>query len=209
MTISTEYDNYAIRIMCEFNVSVDTSFTIVDCSGSTVDLITRRLLELEGQKLCEKIQINDGQFQYMVQEFCKRVKFLFTGQLKDFMPFDYDLEELCPEIKRYVNCSELEMEEWVIELKFDPAIERILCSIRLHPLFVKLAVQYAVNQMDYIDQTAPRVFNKTYRVKVTRKWNHGDPIERKLPDGMINVFLRITKQGVEIPIKGISSFISK
>jgi hypothetical protein len=32
------------------------------------------------------------QLQYMIQEFCRRVKFPFTGQREEFRPFDLDLE---------------------------------------------------------------------------------------------------------------------
>jgi hypothetical protein len=32
------------------------------------------------------------QLNYMVQEFCRRVKFSFTGQRKDFKSFELDLE---------------------------------------------------------------------------------------------------------------------
>ncbi|RIA90024.1 hypothetical protein C1645_823936 [Glomus cerebriforme] len=80
------------------------------------------------------------QLQYMVQEFCRRVKLLFNGQKKDFKPFDLDLEDLCPVIKQYVRDPErdqLEETEWVIELKFedvkrmfDVVVAKILCLIR-------------------------------------------------------------------------------
>ena len=33
-----------------------------------------------------------SQLQYMIQEFCRRVKIPFTGQKKDFKPFDLDFE---------------------------------------------------------------------------------------------------------------------
>jgi len=81
-----------------------------------------------------------GQLQYMIQEFCRRVKIPFTGQKKDFIPFDLDLEEFCPVIKQYVKGSErdqMEEVEWVVELKFedvkrmfDPVVAKILCLIR-------------------------------------------------------------------------------
>ncbi|RIA97407.1 hypothetical protein C1645_814119 [Glomus cerebriforme] len=98
-----------------------------------------------------------------------------------------------------------------------------IINIPTNPLsvIVKGAVQYGLmyNEPDELNMhrlvIASRVFNKTYGIKVTRKWNHGDPIERKLSDGMINIFLRIAKRGDEIPINtGISmifssSFISR
>src|ERR1051325_4903564 len=79
---------------------------------------------------------NYSQLQYMVQEFCRRVKFPFTDKKADFKPFNLDLEgmllcyydyiniklykkihfllilvclkkqELCPVIKQYVKGSE-------------------------------------------------------------------------------------------------------
>ncbi|CAB5203896.1 unnamed protein product [Rhizophagus irregularis] len=212
-----------------------------------------------------------GQLQYMIQEFCGHVKFPFTGQQEDFIPFDLDLELLCPAIKQYIKGSELdEMEnmEWIIDLNFDdvkamfdPVIERILQLIRtqLNAIrsceamilvggfsqskylqrrikqefnqrniniiipaipsitIVKGAVQYGLidRLLDKIKIVSPRVFEKTYGVKVTRKWNSSDPIELKLSDGMINSFLRIAKRGDEIPSDtGISmifssSFISR
>ncbi|CAG8543501.1 11170_t:CDS:2 [Funneliformis mosseae] len=81
-----------------------------------------------------------NQFQYMVQEFSRRVKIPFTGESKDFKPFDLDLEELCPVAKQYIRGShrdELEESEWVVELKFedvknmfDPVVKKILGLIR-------------------------------------------------------------------------------
>ncbi|RGB24266.1 hypothetical protein C1646_726562 [Rhizophagus diaphanus] len=81
-----------------------------------------------------------SQLQYMLQEFCRRVKFPFNGERDDFKPFDLDLDEYCPVIKQYVKGTELDqMEEveWVIELKFedvkrmfDPIVAKILCLIR-------------------------------------------------------------------------------
>ncbi|CAI2173658.1 5241_t:CDS:2 [Funneliformis geosporum] len=77
-----------------------------------------------------------SQLQYMVQEFSRRVKIPFTGESKDFKPFDLDLEV----VKQYIRGShrdELEEKEWVVELKFedvkkmfDPVVEKILGLIR-------------------------------------------------------------------------------
>ncbi|GBC00593.1 hypothetical protein RclHR1_03900010 [Rhizophagus clarus] len=176
LKFTTEPEAAAINcmdILKELDVSVDKSFTVVDCGGGTVDLTTRKLLE--GNKLGEKIkrkggfcggsfvddqfveflsrkvgpsaikllkEKNYGQLQYMVQEFCRRIKFPFTGQKKDFKPFNLDLEELCPAIKQHVKGSErdeMEEEEWIIELKFedvkdmfDPVINQILDLISEH-----------------------------------------------------------------------------
>ncbi|CAG8701275.1 6424_t:CDS:2 [Acaulospora morrowiae] len=77
-----------------------------------------------------------GQLQYMVQEFCRRVKLLFTGNPEEFKIFELDLEEVCPVVKQYVTGSykeKLEDDEWIIELDFesvkamfDPIIGRII-----------------------------------------------------------------------------------
>ncbi|RGB22938.1 hypothetical protein C1646_729565 [Rhizophagus diaphanus] len=82
------------------------------------------------------------------------------------------------------------------------------------------AVQYGLvldklDELDKMTTISPSIFEKTFGIKVTRKWNSSDPIELKLSDGMINSFLRIAKRGDEIPSDtGISmifssSFISR
>ncbi|PKY55542.1 hypothetical protein RhiirA4_504538, partial [Rhizophagus irregularis] len=66
-----------------------------------------------------------------------------------------------------------------------------------------------LDNLNKIKTISSRVFEKTYGIKATRKWNPSDPIERKLSDGMINIFLQIAKQGNEIPIDtGISMIFS-
>ncbi|PKK61471.1 hypothetical protein RhiirC2_791753 [Rhizophagus irregularis] len=66
-----------------------------------------------------------------------------------------------------------------------------------------------LDNLNKIKTVSSRVFEKTYGIKATRKWNPSDPIERKLSDGMINIFLQIAKQGNEIPIDtGISMIFS-
>ncbi|UZO18689.1 uncharacterized protein OCT59_010001 [Rhizophagus irregularis] len=170
-----------------------------------------------------------GQLQYMIQEFCGHVKFPFTGQQEDFIPFDLDLELLCPAIKQYIKGSELdEMEnmEWIIDLNFDdvkamfdPVIERILQLIRTQLNAIRsceaMILVGGFSQSKYLQRRIKQEFNQRNiniiipaipsitivkgGVKVTRKWNSSDPIELKLSDGMINSFLRIAKRGDEIP----------
>ncbi|RIA90017.1 hypothetical protein C1645_805944 [Glomus cerebriforme] len=114
------------------------------CGGSFVD---ERFIEFLGRKV-GTLAINtlrgkhDGRLQYIVQEFCRRIKFPFTGEKRDFKPFDLDLEELCPDIMQYVEGSERDKmveDEWTIEIKFedvkdmfDPVIKEILDLIRDH-----------------------------------------------------------------------------
>ncbi|CAJ0829914.1 10297_t:CDS:2, partial [Entrophospora sp. SA101] len=62
-----------------------------------------------------------GQFQYMVQTFCKQVKFPFSGQDPDFT-YELDIEDVCPVLKQYVTDSveeQLEETEWIIEIDYD------------------------------------------------------------------------------------------
>jgi hypothetical protein len=64
------------------------------CGGSFVD---DEFIEFLGRKVghsaIKLLKVNYySQLQYMVQEFCRRVKFPFTGQKKDFRPFNLDLD---------------------------------------------------------------------------------------------------------------------
>ncbi|PKC10182.1 hypothetical protein RhiirA5_414678 [Rhizophagus irregularis] len=84
--------------------AIYSSFMIVDCGGGTVDLTTRRLLR--DNKLSERMEIfvlgestinllrenNYGQMQYMIQQFCQKLKFHFTGNQNEFDPFEFDIE---------------------------------------------------------------------------------------------------------------------
>ncbi|GBC00596.1 hypothetical protein RclHR1_03900013 [Rhizophagus clarus] len=116
------------------------------CGGSFVDdefitFLGRKV----GQSAIKLLRNNHySQLQYIIQEFCRRVKFPFTGKKEDFdlKQFNLDLDELCPVIKQYVKGPELvemEEEEWTIELKFedvkgmfDPVIKKILDLIEEH-----------------------------------------------------------------------------
>ncbi|CAG8597070.1 369_t:CDS:2, partial [Scutellospora calospora] len=88
-----------------------------------------------------------GQMQYMIQEFCKNVKFPFDG--KDHQ-FSYDLDLggdynlninfVCPVLKQYVTGEKkekIEEDDWIIELNymavkimFDPIVDRIINMIK-------------------------------------------------------------------------------
>lgn len=64
------------------------------CGGSFVDdefieFISRKV----GHSAIKLLKENNyGQLQYIVQEFCRRIKFPFTGKEADFKPFNLDLE---------------------------------------------------------------------------------------------------------------------
>ena len=39
--------------------------------------------------------------QYMIQQFCRQLKFDFTGNRNDSDSFEFDIEETCPVLKQY------------------------------------------------------------------------------------------------------------
>ena len=64
------------------------------CGGSFVD---EEFLKYIGRKVghsaLNMVRENHySQLQYMVQEFCRRVKIPFTGKESDFQPYDMDLK---------------------------------------------------------------------------------------------------------------------
>ncbi|RIA89188.1 hypothetical protein C1645_825213 [Glomus cerebriforme] len=79
---------------------------------------------------------HNDQFQYLIQEFCNKVKLPFTGDQSDFQNVCIDLEDACPNLMYYVDDEmtrqRMEQEEWIIELDFlnvknmfDPVLQRI------------------------------------------------------------------------------------
>ncbi|PKC12622.1 hypothetical protein RhiirA5_463020 [Rhizophagus irregularis] len=80
------------------------------------------------------IKHNYGQFQYMIQEFCRLVKLPFTGDDLNFS-YELDIEEV-PDLKQYVgkeNRDTMEDNDWVIKINyedikamFDPVVDRII-----------------------------------------------------------------------------------
>nr|CAG8558965.1 2140_t:CDS:2 [Entrophospora candida] len=113
------------------------------CGSSFVD---NKFIEYLGEEVVGKDAINSlkkdhyGQFQFLIQAFCKTIKNTFTGRDVDHK-YEMDLEEVCPDLIKYLRGSkkeELEESEYVIELDyttvksfFDPIIERIIEMIRV------------------------------------------------------------------------------
>ncbi|CAG8502027.1 5999_t:CDS:2, partial [Scutellospora calospora] len=108
------------------------------CGGSYVD---QEFLKYLGRKVgtsaIELVKQNHyGQLQFMVQEFCRRVKIPFTGETKNFKPYELDLEDVCPVLKQYVKGqanNDMEEAEWVVTIEFDdvkamfdPVVGRII-----------------------------------------------------------------------------------
>ncbi|CAG8690790.1 3535_t:CDS:2, partial [Acaulospora colombiana] len=108
------------------------------CGGSYVDKEFLKFMKRHVGDQTIKIleEQHYGQLQYMVQEFCRRVKLPFTGNPEEFKIFELDLEEVCPVIKQYVMGSykeKLEENEWIVELDFesvkamfDPIVGRVI-----------------------------------------------------------------------------------
>ncbi|CAG8452196.1 16940_t:CDS:2, partial [Acaulospora colombiana] len=108
------------------------------CGGSYVD---REFIKFIGRKVgntaIEIVKENHyGQLQYMVQEFCRRVKIPFNGNRRDFREVELDLEDVCPVLQQYVkgkNREDMEDAEWVVKLEFedvkgmfDPVVGKII-----------------------------------------------------------------------------------
>ncbi|RHZ76357.1 hypothetical protein Glove_198g111 [Diversispora epigaea] len=108
------------------------------CGGTYVDKefikFLKRKVGDSAIKLLE--EQNYGQFQYMIQTFCREIKLPFTGVKEDYKIFEFDLEEVCPVLKQYIfgtTKAKLEEDEWTIDLDFetvksffDPVIGKII-----------------------------------------------------------------------------------
>ncbi|RIA97901.1 hypothetical protein C1645_801496 [Glomus cerebriforme] len=112
------------------------------CGGSYVD---REFLKFLSRKLGESTinllrENNYGQMQYMIQQFCQKLKFHFTGNQNDFDSFEFDIEEICPILKQYCEDyikEKMEENDWIIDINFedlksmfDPVVGKIIRLIR-------------------------------------------------------------------------------
>ncbi|CAG8551071.1 1869_t:CDS:2, partial [Dentiscutata erythropus] len=112
------------------------------CGSSYVD---REFLKFLGRKLgfaaMKKLKENHyGQMQYLVQQFCSRVKFSFNGNPNEYTPKELDIERICPALMQYVTGQakdQMEDAEWLIELDyqtvkdmFDPVVKKIIDLIQ-------------------------------------------------------------------------------
>ncbi|CAG8601144.1 13543_t:CDS:2 [Rhizophagus irregularis] len=112
------------------------------CGGFYVDrefikFLSRRL----GQSTINLLKENNyGQMQYMIQQFCQKSKFHFTGNINDFNSFEFDIEEICPILKQYCKDDikeKMEDNDWIIDINFediksmfDPVVGKIIRLIR-------------------------------------------------------------------------------
>ncbi|GES81301.1 hypothetical protein GLOIN_2v1762633 [Rhizophagus clarus] len=108
------------------------------CGSSYVD---REFIRFLGRKLgyaaMKKLKENNyGQMQYLVQQFCSRVKFSFNGNPNEFATKELDIERVCPALMEYVTGhakEQMEEADWLIELDFlnvkemfDPVVNKII-----------------------------------------------------------------------------------
>ncbi|CAB4408744.1 unnamed protein product [Rhizophagus irregularis] len=76
----------------------------------------------------------------MIQQFCQKSKFHFTGDRNDFDSFEFDIEEICPILKQYCKDDikeKMEDNDWIIDINFediksmfDPVVGKIIRLIR-------------------------------------------------------------------------------
>ncbi|PKC68595.1 actin-like ATPase domain-containing protein [Rhizophagus irregularis] len=130
------------RLLRDNKLSEITERTGDFCGGSYVD---REFLKFLSRKLGESTmnllrENNYGQMQYMIQQFCQKLKFHFTGNQNEFDPYEFDIEEICPVLIQYCNDNikeEMEENDWVIDINFediksmfDPVVGKIIRLIR-------------------------------------------------------------------------------
>ncbi|CAG8525185.1 8949_t:CDS:2 [Funneliformis caledonium] len=143
-----------------------SQFLVVNCGGAMVELTIRQLLSddtlaeksLSSGGLCGSIYVDrefleyitkkvgpdalkdlknnhGGQLKFLVQQY-QEIKHSFTGNKDDYNICEMNLEEICPDIKRYVAGTykdDLERNKWIVKLfyddvkqMFDPIIVQII-----------------------------------------------------------------------------------
>ncbi|PKK80211.1 hypothetical protein RhiirC2_704424 [Rhizophagus irregularis] len=112
------------------------------CGGSYVDREFLKFLSRKlGQSTINMLRENNyNQMQYMIQQFCQKLKFHFTGDPAGFEPFEFDIEDICPVLKQYCKDDikeKMEENDWIIDINFedlksmfDPVIGKIIRLIR-------------------------------------------------------------------------------
>ncbi|CAG8503839.1 32560_t:CDS:2, partial [Racocetra persica] len=218
------------------------------CGGTYVDKEFIKFLKRRvGDSAISLLHENHyGQLQYMVQEFCRRVKLPFTGNKKDFKTFELDIEEVCPVLKQYVSETtkiKLDKDDWIIDLEFenvkemfDPVVGKIIRLIsnqlnagagsgtcaamflvggfseskylqtRIKQEFGAQSTEIAAivrGALDYglnMKTIKTRVLKWTYGIELSPQWKKGDPPERKISHGRINVFSKLVSRGTIVDV---------
>ncbi|CAG8444356.1 14805_t:CDS:2 [Dentiscutata erythropus] len=121
-----------------------------------------------------------GQFQYVIQQFCERVKHQFTNDSSDFRTFEFNIAKYCPALKQYIKNpakDKLEQDDWIIDiyyknvkLFFDPVVAQILDLINEQLKKIdKCSIIFLVGgfgESKYLQAIIKERFN-TYKVAVS------------------------------------------
>ncbi|GES81269.1 hypothetical protein GLOIN_2v1502209 [Rhizophagus clarus] len=218
------------RLLQNNKLSEITERTGDFCGGSYVD---REFIKFLSRKLGESTinllrENNYGQIQHIIQQFCQKSKFHFTGNQNDFSPFEFDIEEICPVLKQYCNDNikeEMEDNDWIIDVNFedlksmfDPVIGKIIRLIRgqldsIKEEFGKLVPSIIVPKQpiaaivrgacDYgliMSTIVDRTLKYTYGIRTRRDWEEGDPPSRKKSDNKIYLFDKLVTRGTNVGI---------
>jgi hypothetical protein len=130
------------RLLRDNKLSEITERTGDFCGGSYVDLEFLKFLSRKlGESTINLLRENNyDQMQYMIQKFCQKLKFHFTGNQNDFNPFEFDIEDICPILTQYCRDDikeKMEENEWIIDINFedlksmfDPVVGKINRLIR-------------------------------------------------------------------------------
>ena len=103
---------------------------IGDFCGST--FIDKEFVEFLRRKLGTRaidllIENHYGQFQYLVQDFCRRAKIPFSGDM-EFL-YQLDIEENAPILMQIVSeeiREIMEEKEWSIDIKYDESFDSVM-----------------------------------------------------------------------------------
>ncbi|CAB4400856.1 unnamed protein product [Rhizophagus irregularis] len=169
------------------------------CGGSYVDREFLKFLSRKlGQSTINMLRENNyNQMQYMIQQFCQKLKFHFTGDPAGFEPFEFDIEDICPVLKQYCKDDikeKMEENDWIIDINFedlksmfDPVIGKIIRLIRgqLSSSKNKCSAMFLVggfSESKYLQMRVKEEFRKLVppiivprQPSLHRDWKVGDP----------------------------------
>ncbi|PKC00902.1 actin-like ATPase domain-containing protein [Rhizophagus irregularis] len=158
------------------------------CGSSFIDeAFLKHLGSIVGNSTIDKLRDNKiKSLQYMVQHFCRKVKFRFTGKDTDFQ-YELDVIETIKVLKKFVNSETKKLMEdnnWLITIDFekiksmfDPLIDRILkmIEIQLENCRDECSIMFLVGgfgQSEYLKNRIEEKFKDQVKTIVVSK----DPI---------------------------------
>ncbi|GBC01488.1 hypothetical protein RclHR1_04200006 [Rhizophagus clarus] len=158
------------------------------CGSSFIDeAFLKHLGSIVGNSTIDKLRDKKSKsLQYMVQHFCRRAKFAFTGKDTDFQ-YKLDVKDTIKVLKKLVNNETkklMDNKDWTIVVDFekiksmfDPLIERILkmIEIQLENCRDKCSIMFLVggfSQSEYLKSRIEEKFKDKVKTIVVSK----DPI---------------------------------